>query len=407
MSEELDFLSLPDDEVPDYVPAQPVAEEDKKDGDRFAGKSEAEIQAILDAEAGVDEDAGDDQPQDQQDDEDDEQDETPDESDDDPEEEQEEEEDDTPPKEESKPASKKENKPAAKPAKKPAPVVDANGFVEKITAPFKANGREIKVETPEEAVRLMQMGANYNSKMAALKPNLQMMRQLEENGLLNPEMIARAIDLLKHKKPEAIARLAKDNNVDPLEVDEKTVADYKPTAVEFDPVKEALNEQLDAIESSPNFQRVMSEVKGYDTETKNLITQHPHVLGYLEQQIGNGAYEIIANEINRRKTLGTLPSNTPFLQAYKLVGDEFQAQGKFDHLGQAAATTPKNDKPTEPVRRAVKPRSAEEQAAVIQRKKAAAPNRGTPAKKLSDIDPLNMSDKEFEAYSAEIQALMR
>ena len=38
----------------------------------------------------------------------------------------------------------------------------------KLFAPFKANGRELKIESVEEAVALMQMGANYSKKMAGL-----------------------------------------------------------------------------------------------------------------------------------------------------------------------------------------------------------------------------------------------
>ena len=38
----------------------------------------------------------------------------------------------------------------------------------KLFAPFKANGKDIKVDSVEEAIALMQMGANYSKKMAGL-----------------------------------------------------------------------------------------------------------------------------------------------------------------------------------------------------------------------------------------------
>ena len=51
--------------------------------------------------------------------------------------------------------------------------------------PIKANGKEIKVNTPEEAIQLMQMGANYNKKMAAINEKLPLLKALENHNLLD------------------------------------------------------------------------------------------------------------------------------------------------------------------------------------------------------------------------------
>lgn len=412
MAEELDFLSMADDDLPDYVPETP-----REEGGEFAGKTEAQIQAELEARAGSaeDEDTEDDgfPPEDRKPaggEEEDDDDEPEDEPGDKPDGEQEEEEEEDQP--EDTPADEpapKDKKPAAKKEeKKPIPAPTSDSFMAKVTAPFKANGREIRVETADEAVQLMQMGANYNQKMAKLKPNLQLMRQLEDAGLLNATDVARAIDLLKHNKPEAIAQLAKKSGVDPLDVSDEAVANYKPAAVEFDPAKQALDDQFDAIEHSEHRAKVMSEIRRYDDETKQLLFQHPHVIGLFHKQMTNGIYDRIAGEIERRQLTGKLPSNTPFLHAYKQVGDELEAQGAFADLDQAAANAPEQQTPTEPVRRKVKPRSAQEQAAVNDRKKAASTTRSAPVKQnLLDIDPMNMSDEEFEKHSQQVRALMR
>ncbi len=98
--------------------------------------------------------------------------------------------------------------PAAEPAKaetpaptepaKPAPVeIDYKGQYEKIMAPFKANGKEIKLDNPDDVVRLMQMGANYTQKMQALQPNLKLLKMLQNQGLLDEGKLNNLIDCIR------------------------------------------------------------------------------------------------------------------------------------------------------------------------------------------------------------------
>ena len=63
--------------------------------------------------------------------------------------------------------------------------IDYKAEYERLTQSFKANGKEIAVANVDEAISLMQMGANYNKKMAALKPNLKLLKLLENNKLLD------------------------------------------------------------------------------------------------------------------------------------------------------------------------------------------------------------------------------
>lgn len=272
---------------------------------------------------------------------------------------------------------------------------DATGFMARVTAPFKANGREMSVKNADEAVRLMQMGANYSQKMAALKPHLTLMRQLEDAGLLNAEAVSNAIDLLKHKKPEAIAKLAKDSKVDPLDLDEKVVDGYKPAALPVNEQREHLEEVLDFIQDQPSYNRVLQTTKQYDERTRQVIVENPQVLELLEKQMTTGIYDIIDAEVNRRKALGQIRSNTPYLEAYQTVGDELNEKGAFNHLNQAPATEEKKEAPTvvKKVVTAVEtPKTADNA-----RRTAAAPTRtAAPVKPKSDFNPLALSDEEFE-----------
>ena len=105
--------------------------------------------------------------------------------------------------------------------------IDYKKEYERLTASFKANGKDISVANVDEAISLMQMGANYNKKMAALKPNLKLLKLLENNKLLDESKISYLIDLDK-KNPEAITKLLKDSGIDPLDVDVNKESEYRP-----------------------------------------------------------------------------------------------------------------------------------------------------------------------------------
>lgn len=75
----------------------------------------------------------------------------------------------------------------------------------RILAPFKANGKEVEVKSVDDAITLMQMGANYQKKMAALKPNLKILKILENNGLLDEGKLSFLIDLDKRIQMRSIS----------------------------------------------------------------------------------------------------------------------------------------------------------------------------------------------------------
>lgn len=88
--------------------------------------------------------------------------------------------------------------------------VDYKTEYEKIMAPFKANGMDMQAKSVEDAIQLMQMGAGFHKKMAALKPAMRQMKLLEKHGLLDDEKLNYLIDL-SNKNPEAIKQLLKDS----------------------------------------------------------------------------------------------------------------------------------------------------------------------------------------------------
>lgn len=105
--------------------------------------------------------------------------------------------------------------------------VNHQEFYNTLTKPFKANGREFQVTNPNDMIALMQKGLNYSKKMEEIKPNLNLIKTLEQYGLTDESKLSYLIDL-HNKKPEAIAKLIKDSEIDLYEFDTEQAEQYVP-----------------------------------------------------------------------------------------------------------------------------------------------------------------------------------
>ena len=61
-----------------------------------------------------------------------------------------------------------------------APAVDYKKFYEAMMSPIKANGKTFQPRTPDEDIRMMQMGANYTQKMQGIAPYLKKIQMLQK-----------------------------------------------------------------------------------------------------------------------------------------------------------------------------------------------------------------------------------
>lgn len=271
---------------------------------------------------------------------------------------------------------------------------DYKAGYERLMAPFKANGKMITPQSPEEAISLMQMGANYTRKMQALQPYRKVMLMLENNGLMDEDKLSYLIDLDK-KNPEAIRKLLKDSGTDPLDIDMEGEINYQKGNHRVSDTEAAFATELDDLKSTPEGQATLGVIsQTWDEASKNALFENRGLLQTIQSQRENGIYDIITNEINRLQMLGQIPAGTPFIQAYNYVGDALAKQGAFNHL----ASKPVEPKPEVTAQRAavatrvVKPKPTvthSEQAS------AASPSRAAPKKVERFINPLAMSDEEF------------
>lgn len=275
-------------------------------------------------------------------------------------------------------------------AEKETQAVDYETEYKRLLAPFKANGREIQVKSVDDAVALMQMGANYNKRMAALKPNLKMLKLLENNGLLSEEKISYLIDLEK-KNPAAINKLVKDSGLDPMDLDAEKAGEYKPKIHSVDDREIDLDTVLDELQETPTYTQTLEIVsKKWDGASKQTIASTPQLLKVINDHVANGIYDLINQEVERERMFGRL-NGLSDIEAYRRVGDAINARGGFNHL------VSNQGKPNqEPVVVQPKPKAPADDKLNEKRRAASSTkpaNVSTTA--ASDFNPLALSDEEF------------
>lgn len=251
-----------------------------------------------------------------------------------------------------------------------------------IFKPFKANGKELQVKTPEEAIQLMQMGANYNKKMSGIKDQLPYLKMLEKNQLLDKDKLSYAIDLLNGDQ-RAIARLVKEHDLDLFDIEEDE--GYTPTDKSVSKQEIEFQEVIEDLKNSDNYDRVIQTVtEVMDDNSKQFIVNNPKVMQVLETHMTQGIYDTIWNEVERRQSTGDSLQGLNSLEAYKVVGDYLNEQGL---LGGEA-----------PEDKQVSKQREEEK---NKRKKQATskPKTNPNSKQTNKINPLELSDEEFAKLS--------
>lgn len=294
------------------------------------------------------------------------------------------------------PAAAEPNKPAAEPttpAAETAPV-DYKAFHDQVMAPFQANGKTIQLRSVDEAIQLMQQGANYTRKMQAIAPHRKVLMMLENNGLLDESKLSRLIDLEK-KNPDAIRALVKEAGIDPLDIDVHEESTYTPGNHAVPDEAVAFQTTLDEVSSTPDGQETVRQITAsWDPESKAELWKDPSILGTIHQQRISGVYDRVVAEIERQRTIGAIPANVSLLNAYRVIGERMTQAGAFQDLvaAQQAAQRPAVQHP-------VATRVASTAKPVVTNSgkvSIAAPTRtATPRRAEAFINPLAMSDDEF------------
>lgn len=289
------------------------------------------------------------------------------------------------------PVSEEKEQPEVTEAAEPSgSEVNYEAEYKKLFAPFRANGKEMQIKSVDEAITLMQMGANYTKKMVGLAPNLKILKLLENNGLLSEEKLSFLIDLDK-KNPEAISKLVKDSGIDPLDMD-VSKSEYKPNTYTVDDRELELDAVLEEIQDTPTYSQTISVVSNkWDGPSKQVVAQNPQLLRVINDHMARGIYDRISTEVEHERMLGRLIGVSD-IEAYRLVGDAIEARGGFADLAKPAIQPATS---ATPIR--VAPKAKAEDPAIRAKKLAAsAPKPAAPVKAAEmDFNPLSLSDDEF------------
>jgi len=266
--------------------------------------------------------------------------------------------------------------------------VDYKAVYETIFQPFKANGKDFKVESAEEAVTLMQMGVGFNKKMAALKPNLKLMKMLENNNLLDEGKLSYLIDLDK-RDPAAITKLIKESGIDPLGIDTEKASDYRAKSYAPDDRELELDAVLDQVKDSSTYSRTLQVIaEEWDAASKQAVGNTPVLVEVINDHMQRGIYDIIKTEVDRQRVLGRL-NGLNDISAYRVVGDQIEARGGFASL---SAKGKGNTQETV----IVTPKAKVNDVELKNKKRAASSTKPAASSGLpSDFNPLALSDDEF------------
>lgn len=283
---------------------------------------------------------------------------------------------------------------------------------DRITAPFKASGKEFQVRNIDEAISLMQKGVDYTRKQQALKPRLAEMRTLEEQGMLGANLNY-AIDLFRGN-PQAIAKLIKEKGIDVNQflpkVDEfgnpetnENTPTYIPNNYGKSPDRQKFDEVIDTLKDEGMYDTVDRALDHFDAESKRYLCSHPDSLLRIRDYINNGQFQTIVDEMERAKIVGNpLIQGKADVESFAIIASQLGIgpNGAYTQQQQYAQPQQYNQQQQQQYIQ-----QQQQYQAVQQRKQGVSPVRSTPGRAITQYDPLTCSDEDFAKI--DINELMR
>ena len=267
----------------------------------------------------------------------------------------------------------------------------ATDFYTKVTAKFNASGKEFQVDNADDVISLMQKGIDYNIKMSTLKPALKMVKALEAHGITQ-EDLGLLIDI-HNRKPEAIASLVKQADIDLYSVDDESVDRYAPPDAQITDEEYEFQNVISSISASPRYADVMQFVANSTVADKQEVYSQPQILKSLVDHAQLGIFDKVMAEVDKLQVLGRLPQGMTPLQAYHAIGSQMFG-GESTPSQEQPRVNPQVQQPIpKPVQRPVQ----QPQSNAARRAAAAPSNAAKPGAKPkpSAHDLFTMSDEEF------------
>ena len=225
------------------------------------------------------------------------------------------------------------------------------------TIPIKANGHEIYVDTPDKAIQLIQMGANYNKKMQEIKPALGVVQALKEAELLdNQEKLNQLIDIAKGDK-EALKSFIKQSNLDLNDYDEEEEIQYKPKQNIPSEKEVEFNQVIQTLKENGDYDTTIQEIsKDFMTDkSSEIISENPRLLEALSADIKSGIYNKVMGMVQSRKIFerDTRPTIDLYIESYKSILNQQQKNNtnkQRETVANKVSSTPTRKKATKQVK---------------------------------------------------------
>ena len=202
-------------------------------------------------------------------------------------------------------------------------------FRRRITGNFNFNGRNVSINNPDDAIRLMQMGLSYRKKIDSLNQNLGLVRSLKKNGISEEDL--RFLIDLKNGDKGAIAKLLKDKEIDTYELPDLDENPYVPVAQLVDNEQASFEDTLDDIRAMRGGNELLNSLGSdtWDNESLRFFRTKPEALHYLYQDKASGLYDEVLSQIELDDTLGKIPEEVkskPFIELYEIVASQIGKQ---------------------------------------------------------------------------------
>lgn len=187
-----------------------------------------------------------------------------------------------------------------------------------LMAPIKANGREIQLKSIADARKLIQMGLNYDEKMVSIKPVRLAGKALERAGIIRDGVIDeyalnRMIDF-NNGNIEVMKERLKELKIDPLDLD-LDATNYQAQDHMVDEHSVVFDDIQRELDSRGTTTQVVEALNTMDQGSKDYFSNNPHQLLGLEQDIANGVFEEINENVRYERRMGRLHGKTD-MEAY-------------------------------------------------------------------------------------------
>ena len=280
---------------------------------------------------------------------------------------------------------------------------DYKALYESMMAPLKANGKEIALDNPDDVRRLAAMGINYTRKMQDMAPQRRLIATLQKYGLDDETKLNYLIDL-NQRNPEAVKHLLKESGINPMEIDQENASQYIPGSHSVSDLEATFRSSVTELNSSNEGRETLQAIQGFDKQSQQMVFDHPGVIKELHDSRLDGSYAQIENEVNRLKMLGHLNPDVPFLAAFQHIGQQLKDRQNTSQVAQTQQVA----QPTTPVppavqvqpiavaaRNSAQPQTGQNNGRVAA---AASTRTATAVGTKTQVNPLSMSDEDFEKY---------